>query len=50
MTKEDVKKKAVAAKAKVKNVAKPEDISIDTASIQMIERSREQGIETPAFS
>ena len=46
MTKEDVEKKTVATKAKVKKIVKPEDLSVDPATVQMIERSREMEIET----
>ena len=44
MSTEDVKKKAVASKAKA--VPKPSELTIDTASALMIERSRELEIET----
>ena len=46
MTVEEVKEKTVVAKEKVKKMVEPEDLTIDPASVQMIERSREMGIET----
>jgi len=51
MTTEEVKEKVVAAtdkvkKDKVKKIVKPEDMTIDPATAEMIERSREMEIET----
>jgi carbon-monoxide dehydrogenase catalytic subunit len=46
MSTEDVKQKVVVAKKKEKKAVKPEDLSIDTATAEMIERSREMEIET----
>ena len=46
MTTEEVKAKAVEPKEKVKKVAKPSELSVDVATTQMIERSRELGVET----
>jgi len=46
MTTEEVKAKAAAAKEKVKKVAKPEELTIDVASMEMIQRSRDLEIET----
>jgi carbon-monoxide dehydrogenase catalytic subunit len=46
MTTEEVKKKVVVAKDKEKKAPKPEDLTIDPATMQMIERSREMEIET----
>jgi len=46
MTAEEVKEKKVAAKEKVKKMVEPEDLTIDPASIAMIERSREMQIDT----
>jgi len=43
---EEVKEKKVVAKEKVKKMVEPEDLTIDPASVQMIERSREMEIET----
>lgn len=44
MTAEEVKDKAV--EAKVKKIAKAQDLTIDPASAMMIERSQELGVET----
>ncbi len=46
MTTEDVKKTAPAAKAKEKKAAKPQDLTVDVATVKMIERSREMEIDT----
>lgn len=46
MTAEEVEEKKAAAKEKVKKMVEPEDLTIDPASMAMIERSREMGIET----
>ena len=46
MATEEVKAKAAAAKDKVKKVSKPDELTIDVASMQMIQRSRDMEIET----
>lgn len=46
MTAEEVEEKKAAAKEKVKKMVEPEDLTIDPASMAMIERSREMEIET----
>jgi carbon-monoxide dehydrogenase catalytic subunit len=46
MTTEEVKKKALAAKKKEKKPANPQDLTIDPATIKMIQRSRDMEIET----
>ncbi|UCE35603.1 MAG: anaerobic carbon-monoxide dehydrogenase catalytic subunit [Deltaproteobacteria bacterium] len=46
MTTEEDKDKTVGAKEKVAKIVKPEDVTIDPATVQMIERSRELEIET----
>ncbi len=46
MTTEEVKAKAVEAKAKVTKVVRPQDMSVDMATVKMINRSRELEIET----
>ena len=46
MASEEAKAKVVVAKAKEKKEVKPQDLTIDPATVQMIERSREMEIET----
>ncbi len=46
MTTEEVKKKVAGVKAKEKKPVRPADLTIDPASMKMIERSREMEIET----
>jgi len=46
MTTEEVEEKKVVAKEKVTKMVEPEDLTIDPASMAMIERSREMEIET----
>jgi carbon-monoxide dehydrogenase catalytic subunit len=46
MAVEEGEKKAVGSKGKVKQIARPEDLTIDPASMQMIERAREMEVET----
>ncbi len=46
MTTEEVQKKVVAAKKKEKAAPKPEDLTVDPATAQMIKRSREMDIDT----
>jgi carbon-monoxide dehydrogenase catalytic subunit len=46
MTTEEVKKNALAAKKKEKKPANPQDLTIDPATIKMIQRSRDMEIET----
>ena len=46
MTTEEVKKKAAAGTKKEKKVVKAKDLTVDPATVQMIERSRELEIET----
>jgi carbon-monoxide dehydrogenase catalytic subunit len=46
MATEEVKGKAAAAKEKVKKVAEPNELTIDVASMDMIQRSRDMEIET----
>ena len=46
MTTEEVKAKAPEAKEKVKTIVRSQDLSIDPATVKMIDRSREMEIET----
>jgi carbon-monoxide dehydrogenase catalytic subunit len=46
MTTEEVKKKALAAEKKEKKPTNPQDLTIDPATIKMIQRSRDMEIET----
>jgi carbon-monoxide dehydrogenase catalytic subunit len=46
MSSEEIKEKDVSAKTKEKKAPKPEELALDTASQQMIARSREMEIET----
>ena len=46
MTTEEVQKKVVAAKKKEKAAPKPEELTVDPATAQMIKRSREMDIDT----
>ena len=46
MTTEEVKVKAVEAKAKAKKVVNTQDLTIDQATADMIDRSREMEVET----
>jgi carbon-monoxide dehydrogenase catalytic subunit len=46
MPAEEVKEKTAVAKEKVTKMVKPEDLTIDPATVQMIKRSREMEIDT----
>ena len=46
MATEEGKAKVIEAKAKAKKIVKPQDLTIDPATVKMMERSREMEIET----
>jgi carbon-monoxide dehydrogenase catalytic subunit len=46
MAEEEVKEKKAIAKEKVPKIVKPEELTIDEASMDMIERARELEIDT----
>ena len=46
MTTEEVKAKAVEAKAKAKKIVKPQELTVDPATVKMMHRARELEIET----
>ncbi len=46
MASEEAKAKVIATKAKAKKVARPEDLSVDPATVQMLKRARDLEVET----